>query len=214
MKKIYGIYVNDANYPTQWTEEGNRVLCPFFKTWKGMISRCSAPSVIKSRPTYIDVEVEQSWHYFMTFKGWMEKQEWKGLSLDKDILSFGDKLYSAENCAFVPDYINNLLISRQNDRGLYPLGVTKIRDVRMVNELKKAYSAGISSKYLKRYLGVFATPMEAHREWQKAKMFTIAKSLEEYRNEKFFNPRVEQALMARLAAISEDFNNQKETFKI
>ena len=106
-----------------------------------------------------------TWRYFSNFKKWMETQVWKGLHLDKDLLGSG-MLYSPETCCFVPQSINNLLTTRENYRGLFPLGVYK-------SDGKKPFKATCNTGRGRVYLGRFACPLEAHKAWQTEKVRVI-----------------------------------------
>ena len=50
-KPIYGIGINDAAYITQPRFKGKRLICPFYKKWKGIIERCYCDKTQKKHPT-------------------------------------------------------------------------------------------------------------------------------------------------------------------
>lgn len=84
------------------------------------------------RETYRGVTCCDEWLDFQNFAEWYDQvsngQFFKrGWHLDKDILCWGlsTKKYSPETCLFLPKDINNILVNRANDRGAYPIGVTK-----------------------------------------------------------------------------------------
>ena len=60
----------------------------------------------------------------MNFRMWMEKQDWEGLFLDKDIIVKGNKCYSPDTCIFVTRQVNSILIDRAADRGGCVVGVS------------------------------------------------------------------------------------------
>lgn len=206
-------YVNDADYVTQPIIDGKRVVCPYFKVWKGMWNRCTSSAVLKDRPNYEGKKIYEGWIYFTAFKSWMMSQVWDGgLHLDKDILDPEANTYSPTTCAFVPGYINTLLNTRYNDRGIYPLGVTKAQDKRMVNPLRSPYVATACSRYkTNRYLGIFSTPEEVHKAWQKAKVEAIESSIVEYRKENCYRVDIESALKSRVEKLKNDIKNNLET---
>lgn len=179
--------------------------CPFHRRWYSMLSRCYSERVHKVYPTYKDVTVCNEWHDFLTFKSWMESQDWEGKDLDKDILKAltGKNEYSPENCAFISRELNSFFTLRQNHRGEHPLGVhrtvsKKTGSVRYVARLNKP-SGRIS-------LGTYKTPSEAHRAWQKAKL-DYGRELQELEE----NPRVQEALKVTLNKLEEDYDNGVET---
>ena len=82
------------------------------------------------------------------------------MELDKDILFKGNKIYSSDNCIFVPQTINKLFIKRQNNRGESAIGTS-------YHKRDKKYQAYCSiinpetgkSKF--KYLGYYETELEA-----------------------------------------------------
>ena len=90
------------------------------------------------------------------------------LTLDKDILHKGNKIYSLENCVLVPDYINSLFIKRDAKRGEYPIGVC-------YNKQRKKYQAFCNINGKLKGLGYFITPLEAFNAYKIAKENEIKK---------------------------------------
>lgn len=165
MKLICGVGVNDSNYKTskEIIVAGKRKMvwvCPFYLKWKSMITRCYSPKSITLKPTYEVCSVAPEWHYFMTFRAWMETQDWEGKSLDKDILFPGNKIYGPETCVFIDQRVNTFLTDSKAARGEWPIGVS-------FNKVKLKFEAyGYDSASLRRkYLGSFNCPDEAHKTW-------------------------------------------------
>ena len=94
----------------------------------------------------------------------MEKQDWHGKCLDKDIIVSGSKLYSPETCAFVLQATNSFVLARDACRGEYPIGVDLFKPT-------GKYRARCRNPFTgkKEYLGLFSTPEEAHEGWRKRK---------------------------------------------
>lgn len=94
----------------------------------------------------------------------MERQQWKGMEIDKDLLFVGNKVYSAETCVFVDRVTNVFVIDRAADRGEWPLGVSFKKDI-------GKFSARCQNPFTKRRenLGYFKCPSEAHEAWRKRK---------------------------------------------
>lgn len=162
-KKIkYGVGVVPKEYKTYDTESG--WFCPYYRRWHTMIQRCYSERMNKERPTYERVTVCDEWHDFLTFRDWMEKQDWEGKDLDKDVLGIltGKSEYSPDNCAFISRELNSYFTLRQNHRGPYPLGVT------YSNKTGK-YVARLNKPTGRVSLGRFNTPEEAHKAYQLAK---------------------------------------------
>lgn len=120
---VFGVGVNDANYIVNPKVNGKTLFCPFYSTWNSMIRRCYSTKYHENKPTYKGCSVCDEWLTFSNFKSWMEKQDWQGKHLDKDIIINGNKIYSPEFCIFVSAEINSLLVKSDSRRGLYKLGV-------------------------------------------------------------------------------------------
>ena len=132
-KLVYGVGVNDLDYRTQVkeyvTEDGGKriqkpvFICKYYTAWKDMLTRCYSKKFLESNPSYNGTSVCSEWLYATTFKKWMEKQDWSGKCLDKDIIVQRSKLYSPETCAFVLDATNKFVTASDASRGDYPIGV-------------------------------------------------------------------------------------------
>lgn len=185
MSLVYGIGINDSNYPVKPTIDGRILICPFYQTWKSMLSRCYSTKYLQRRPTYKDCQVCKEWLTFSSFKVWMENQDWKDKQLDKDILGDG-KLYSPETCCFVENWLNCLISERTDYRGKYPLGVTVHRN---------KFLAQMRVNGRTKYLGIFDDPHKAHLAYVEAKIKHVGNKLLSYSNE-----RVRQAVLEKIRA--------------
>lgn len=173
-KLVYGAGVNDADYVVQIKEtvgyvNGKRKrklmwLCPFYDTWTGMLKRCFSEKFKSKYPTYKDVACCEEWLTFSAFKRWMEKQDWKGKQLDKDIVVPQNKMYSPETCSFVSQITNSFVLASDAIRGEWPLGVTWRKG-------HKKFQSQCRNPFTKKheYLGRFSCPYEAHEAWRKRK---------------------------------------------
>lgn len=188
---VYGVGVNDADYPVtiEAFVDGKRKVvwrCPFYSRWMKMFERCYSIKFHLKRPTYSGCSVTKEWHTFSSFKIWMEKQDWEGKQLDKDLLIPGNKVYGPEGCVFISSSVNNFLLEREASRGELPLGVH-------FNKSKNKFQATCSSISGKRKnLGYFDTATDAHSAWLAFK-FEQAKLLATQQTDL----RVAKALVAR-----------------
>ena len=158
-KKLkYGVGFNDASYPVTFIVDGKRKLCPYYTVWQNMLTRCYCERFLEKNSTYRGCSVCEEWLTFSKFKKWMEKQDWESKSLDKDIISEGNKIYSPETCAFVNRRINNLLLNNKKIRGKYPLGVT-------FNKKKKRFVAQCNGEKHHVYVGGFDNAEMAHKAY-------------------------------------------------
>ena len=94
----------------------------------------------------------------------MEKQEWEGKCLDKDIIVPGNKLYSPETCAFVLNATNSFVTASDASRGELPIGV----DLHKPTGKYRA-QCGNPSTGEQKTLGYHSTPEQAHEAWREKK---------------------------------------------
>lgn len=190
MGKVYGVGINDADYVTQRNVvvDGRKKSvwrCPYYITWRDMLTRCYSEPHQKRCPTYVGCTVAEEWKIFSNFKGWMETQDWEGKQLDKDLLVEGNKRYGPDTCLFIPRLINSFMTDSGAIRGDLPIGARRSRG---------KYRVDCCNPFTKEqeYLGTFSCPEEAHRAW-KAKKAEHARRLAEEQTDK----RVKKALLER-----------------
>ena len=94
-----------------------------------MFRRCYSEKWHDKEGTYKDCEVCKEWWLFSNFKKWYDENYYQinneQMSLDKDILHKGNKIYSPENCIFVNQIINNLFTKNNKIRGDLPIGIKR-----------------------------------------------------------------------------------------
>ena len=152
--KVLGVGVNDADYFVSSEVDGKRAICPYYKIWHGMLSRCYSEPYLKDKPSYRGCTVHETWHSFMNFHSWMEKQDWKGKHLDKDLLVRGNRVYGPTTCIFVPPDVNTFMTESTKSRGKYLIGVH-------LKHENGRFIAACSSKYI----GIYDTEDEAHHAY-------------------------------------------------
>ena len=174
-KLVYGVGINDAKYVTQKLEtieyvDGKRKrrlvwYCPYYRVWMDMLQRCYSSKFQERRPTYKGCSVSKEWITFSKFKAWMEKQQWQGKQLDKDILFEGNKVYSKEKCAFVTSEVNSFISDCGASRGEWLIGVDWNKGV-------EKFRSKCSNPFTKKleHLGLFLDELEAHQSWLKRKL--------------------------------------------
>lgn len=123
-KRYYEVgYLGEGKYKI--SKNGKKTKC--YITWYAMLQRCYDGKFHEKEPTYINCEVCEKWLCFQNFAKWYYDNyyeiENETMCLDKDILCKGNKIYSQDNCIFIPHNINVLFTKRDNDRGEYPIGV-------------------------------------------------------------------------------------------
>lgn len=196
-KLVYGVGINDADYVTNKWEMishtgGKRKkklvwVCPHYRAWTSMLERCYSTKYQEKRPTYKGCSVSDEWLTFSNFRKWMEKQDWEGKQLDKDILFEGNKIYSAETCVFVTRDVNSFTIDRGNDRGEWLIGA-------YWDKVANKFNSRCSNPFTKKQenLGYFTSEIGAHQAWLKRKL-DLAHLLAEIQTDE----RVAKALIER-----------------
>ena len=102
-KRYYGVgYLGEGKYKMS----ENRKLTKCYKAWYHMLQRCYDHKLHERYPTYKDCKVSEEWHNFQNFGKWFDDNyyeiEGETMTLDKDILTKHNKIYSPETCIFVP----------------------------------------------------------------------------------------------------------------
>jgi hypothetical protein len=100
-----------------------------YSKWKDMLRRCYNEKERCKNNSYKDVIVCDEWHNFQNFAEWVYKNydldNIQGWQLDKDILVKGNKIYSPDNCCFIPSEINSLLVNSYRNKRELPVGAQK-----------------------------------------------------------------------------------------
>ena len=185
-KLVRGIGVKGNKYPSSISRKHVKE----YKLWESMLDRCTDKWKIKS-PTYAGVTCSENFKSYSFFYEWCQEQvgfgniDSKGIfwHLDKDILVKGNKVYSEDNCVFIPQRINNLLLKVDKARGKDLLGV-------FYREDKGKFMCSCSPKG---YLGLFNTSQEAFVAYKNYKEALIKSVANEYKDR--LDQRVYQALI-------------------
>lgn len=173
---VEGVGINDV-----FGEERNIMI---YNRWKAMIKRCYSPDFHKKEPTYKDCSVCDEWLTFSNYQKWFLENYKEGCHLDKDLLIKGNKVYSPDTCCFIPQRINNLMMTAKLIRGEYPIGVTKWNG-------KYLSQIGHSRKKI----GTFDTPEEAFQAYKNEKERLLKELAQEYFDRREITKKVYDALM-------------------
>ncbi len=180
-KLIYGVGINDAWYVVRPEVGGKYYNCPYYKRWHSMIERGYPHRFKEKYPTYKDCTVCEEWHTFSNFRAWMEKQDWEGKQLDKDIILPDNKVYSPETCVFVSSNINNLLLDCGKSRGKYKQGVDINKDH---GKFRVQCNKGVGNG---KHVGYFPTEQQAYEAYVTYKHALILKVSSEQEDERVKN---------------------------
>ena len=151
-----------------------------YKLWVNIMTRCDNEDYKKARPVYKDVIICDEWKYYPNFKEWFNEHwyviDGERTELDKDIINKGNKIYSPDNCVFVPQRINSLFTKRNSKRGDLPIGVTS----RNYNNNIYYYSTvSINGKNIAKS---FKTVKEAFQDYKFRKEREIKRIADEYKD--------------------------------
>ena len=180
---LFGLGINDAIYQVVYKANGKRLVCPYYRKWVDMLSRAYSIDFHETNPTYKDVTVCKEWLTFSSFRKWMQRQDWKGLELDKDIINPGNKVYSPENCCFVSRGLNALLINSESNRGALPRGVS-------FNKQKNIFRSDCRFYGKLKHLGYFGSVELASLVYRKFKANLVVEAAFDQTDE-----RIERGLM-------------------
>ena len=169
-KLVYGVGINDADYPVMPKVNGKYKTCPIYRAWNHMLERCYSDNYHIKFPTYKNCTVDPRWHKFSVFREWMITQNWQNNQLDKDILVLGNRIYSPETCCFVHYSINGLLHENKLQRSELPIGVFYSGS---------RYRAMLNIRNKIKHIGMFDTETEAHRAYCCAKSAEIKRKAKE-----------------------------------
>lgn len=179
-KTIYGKgYIGQGKYKAK---KNNKHTIQY-KFWYGMFLRCYNENQRYKYPTYKNCTVCEEWYDFQVFAEWFDKNyyeiEGQKMHIDKDILVKGNKVYSPQNCIFVPQRINELFTKNDINRGEYPIGV-------YFHKIKQMFRSQCSilknDKKHQKILGEYNSPTEAFNVYKTFKESYIKEVADEYKN--------------------------------
>lgn len=176
MRLIYGVGFNDRKYPARMIDK-NRPTREY-DLWRSMLSRCYNKTNPEDRPTYIGCSVSDEFKSYSYFYEWCQDQigfsRVKKINLDKDLIGCG-KIYSPDNCLFLPPMVNGVLTTTKSKRGEFPIGVSLYKPT-------GKYRVQIE-RYNKKYsLGYFDNPIEAFFTYKEAREKHIKDVARKYRD--------------------------------
>lgn len=180
---IVGVGINDMR-GCEYNED-------IYWKWTSMIKRAYCEHFQKGSPTYRDVEVCEEWKLFSSFHAWAEGWgDVKSLQLDKDFKGCG-KLYSPENCMFIPDYLNGFMRVKPD---LSDLKFTWKEQLKKYEVCVRGHTFFESSRKGD-YVGVYSTKEEATFVYKKVKLETLHNLLGIYREDVRYREDVELAIL-------------------
>ncbi len=102
-----------------------------YNLWWNMLGRAYDKDYHNEKPTYKEIVVCERWRNFQNFAEDINSMygfnmvDDKGMyyQLDKDFINRGNKIYSKENCVFIPSALNSFITQLQRNKGKLPTGV-------------------------------------------------------------------------------------------
>lgn len=183
---VHGVGINDYNGAVV----NNGKVLKSYQIWDCMLNRCYDKKHHIKHPSYANCSVCEEWLLFSNFKKWFDGNYIEGYQLDKDIIGGkGNKMYSPQTCCFVPKEVNCLIEKADKSRGMYPVGVGRLK-----NGGRRFY-AGLRTKERKIHLGYFDTAEQAFVAYKQAKEAYIKKVATKYYNDGKIARNVYEALM-------------------
>lgn len=159
-------------------ENGNHTKS--YKYWSSMFYRCySSKSLIKC-PSYLDCEVDPAFYNYQDFMKWFNDNYYKvdneKMTIDKDLLCRGNRIYCPDKCIFLPDRLNVLISHGNHKKRELPIGVN-------YHKYNKNYTAINScDKGISKHLGSFPTPELAFQAYKKRKEDYVKEVTERYKS--------------------------------
>lgn len=189
-KVIYGIAINNRKHPALI---GNKTVKEY-ALWKSMLQRCYCNKYHVKQPTYIGCSVSDNFKSYSYFYDWCQNQigfferdtNGRDWHLDKDILVRDNKVYSEDNCVFVPREINAFFNAKINSRGLHPLGVSFNKKTMVFRARCNRYGKSVM-------LGDFDCSESAHAVYKQFKENLCKELANKWREQ--IDPRVYDAMM-------------------
>ena len=139
-----------------------------YTVWCSMFDRCYSESVKINYPSYKGCTVCDEWLFYPKFIEWFNKNYKEGFHLDKDLKNLGAKVYSPDNCSFIPARINSLIISCKSTRGDLPIGVA-------LHKASGLMTARFCDNGKRITIGYFKCEIEAFNAYKDKKLMHIIK---------------------------------------
>ena len=152
MNNIQNVATNDMKNPDK----------EIYKKWSSMIHRCYG---LNNKKCYDNCVVCDDWLLLSCFHKWAVDKVIIGMELDKDLLSSKNKIYSPDNCVFIPSHINKIT-TNTNKKSKYMLGVNFHRST-------GKFRARVTHKNKRVSLGLYNTESEANLRYLIGKLDVV-----------------------------------------
>jgi len=103
---VYGVgFIGVGTFAPSYERKSTKA----YAVWRGMLQRCYLPK--ETEKSYAGVTVCLEWLDFQNFASWFYKNYAEGTVLDKDLTSWGNKVYCPKYCTFISPADNSRYIS-------------------------------------------------------------------------------------------------------
>lgn len=148
-----------------------------------MLQRCYSEKLHRKESTYKDCSASEEWHNFQSFGEWDKdvyyEVEDERMELDKDILVKHNKIYSPENCIYVPQTINILFTKSDKTRGNSVIGTYRYKNGKY--QARCCMINPETRKSKQEYLGYYNTEQEAFEVYKYYKEKNIKQIADYYK---------------------------------
>jgi len=174
-----------------------------YSLWASILQRCYGDNTSARKGVYLGCSVSENFKSYSYFSSWCNNQIGYTIKdsngsvwhLDKDLLLKGNKIYSEDNCVFIPQQINALITKRESLRGEYPIGTS-------LNKRSGKFQANCKDGAGKLiYLGLHDTPEQAFQAYKTFKEALIKEVAEKWKGD--IDPRAYQALLSYRVEITD-----------
>jgi len=174
-----------------------------YSLWASILQRCYGDNTSARKGVYLGCSVSENFKSYSYFSSWCNNQigytskdsNGSVWHLDKDLLLKGNKIYSEDNCVFIPQQINALITKRESLRGEYPIGTS-------LNKRSGKFQANCKDGAGKLiYLGLHDTPEQAFQAYKTFKEALIKEVAEKWKGD--IDPRAYQALLSYRVEITD-----------
>ena len=186
---VHGVGILGANLELKVTNDGKK--CKTYNMWSKMIEGCYSKDYHKRFPTYSCCYVSDNFKDYSKWTEWYDnykyKQDGNGnpFHLDKDLLVKWNKVYSENTCVFLPQEINQVLVTGKKSRGKYLIGVYYHKHSKKLTSIISKYGKTVT-------LGYCDNEYDAFKAYKEAKESYIKELADKYKD--LLDPRAYEAL--------------------
>ena len=182
-RKIKGVGILDVDFSRTYDA---KIKKSYF-VWTAILYRCYTQNRTPDYASYEGCYICEEWKLFSNFLKWFNDNYVEGYAIDKDILCKGNKCYCPEYCVFVPQSINNVILTKKRSDHQLPIGVYETPNGTYSVKLRK-YGKSVT-------VGTFNNTSEAFAAYKREKESHIKEVAQKHFDDNKITRRVYDALM-------------------